>query len=165
MVALLAAALLLAAPQSPGAPNLKALLGSDMIARAKVRWTRLDDGARATVEIQGGEAIRINPNWSPEPVHLAYDLDRERALIKLVRAGRLPSPTGRRGLDADGRQLELYAEVRTREKLEWLPVASWVLPARSWRKGRLEPIFSALEPLLDIKPELYAPLKPPPTAE
>jgi hypothetical protein len=151
---------------APAAPSLDTILRTDMVVDTKIRWSRLDDGKQVTVEIEGGEAHRINPNWSPDPAGLHFDLDRQRALTRLLRAAHLSSlPRGPRALSGPAagvskeRQLEIVTLARSIEGVKWHTVGSWVRPVKSWQKGNLQPIFETLEPMLDEKPMLFGPMK------
>jgi hypothetical protein len=128
------------------------VLKTDLIAHAKIRWSRLDAGERVTVEIEGGKAIRINPNWSPEPAPLAYDLKRERDLSRILKWAKLPAPRARPSENARDRTLEVMVEDA---KQVWHSAGFWSMSVKAWQKGRFRSIFDALEPLLDVKPELF----------
>jgi hypothetical protein len=123
----------------------------DLVQRGKVRWSKLDGGERVTVQIAGGNAARMNPNWSPKPERLAYDLDRNRALERALKAAHLGG--GAAGGDGpNARTLEI--EVLDRNG-DWHSAGKWTMTVKSWRKGRLGPIYELLEPLLSVKPELF----------
>jgi hypothetical protein len=127
------------------------LQGIDLIARGKLRWSKLDGSERIVVQINGGNAARLNPNWSPDPEKLPYDLDRERELWRVVKAAHLP-PAARRSEGPDDRTLEVDVQDAGGE---WRRAGAWTLPVKAWRKGRLAAIFTLLEPLLSVRPELY----------
>lgn len=140
------------------------VLQADLIAHGKVRWSKMDAGDRIVVEIEGGNATRVNPGWSPVPQKLTYDLGRERALERALKAARLPAPdhasptivgaprARNRAARAGWRTLEVLVED---PKKGWRSAGTWSMPVKAWQKGRFASIFEALEPLLDVKPELY----------
>ncbi len=123
----------------------------DLVQKGKIRWSRRDGEARITVQIAAGLAARENPNWSPRPEKLAYDLERNRTLERAIRAAHL-------GGDARGhesaltRTLELDVQGRDGE---WRHAGTWTLPLKTWRKGRFAAVYELLEPLLTVKPELF----------
>jgi hypothetical protein len=142
MIALLLVALL----------SYEDVLKTDLIAHAKIRWSRMDAGQRVTVEIEGGKAFRSNPNWSPEPARLAYDLTRERELSRILKWAKLPPSRAQPSQSGLDRTLEVLVEDG---KQNWRSAGYWSMSVKAWQKGRLGSIFDALEPLLDMKPELF----------
>jgi hypothetical protein len=131
------------------------VLHTDLIVHAKIRWSKLDGGNRVVVEIQGGEATRVNPNWSPDPQPLQYDLGRQRELARILKWARLPSPRGEPSERAGDRTLEVVIE----DAKGWRSAGFWSMSVKAWQKGRLGSLFDALDPLLDVKPDLFAPRK------
>lgn len=128
------------------------VLKTDLVAHAKIRWSKMDAGERVTVEIDAGRAARTNPNWSPQPASLAYDLKRERELERILKWAKLPPPRSVPSSKPDDRTLEVVVEDA---KQKWRSAGYWSMSVKAWQKGRLGSIFDALEPLLDAKPELF----------
>lgn len=128
------------------------VLSTDLVNHGKVRWSRMDAGARIVVEIEGGNATRINPNWSPDPQKLAYDLGRERDLARILKWAKLPA-TSRPSDREDWRTLEILVE--DPQKGTWKSAGTWSMSKKAWQKGRWGSVYDALEPLMDVKPELY----------
>lgn len=128
------------------------VLRTDLVAHAKIRWSRIDAGQRVTVEIEGGKAVRTNPNWSPEPARLAYDLGRQRELSRILKWARLPPPRARPSASPRDRTLEVLVED---DRQSWRSAGFWSMSVKAWQKGRLGSIFDALDPLLDVRPELF----------
>jgi hypothetical protein len=124
----------------------------DLVQRGKVRWSKLDGGERVTVQIQAGNAARMNPNWSPKPEKLAYDLDRNRVLERALKAARLGGVGGRESDGPSMRTLEIAVLDRNGD---WHDAGKWTLPIKSWRKGKLGAVYDLLEPMLSVKPELF----------
>jgi hypothetical protein len=128
---------------------------TDLITHAKIRWSKLDADSRVVVEIHGGEALRTNPNWSPQPQPLAYDLGRQRDLGRSLKAARLPAARATPSEDPGDRTLEVLIE----DAKGWRSAGFWSLSVKAWQKGRLGSVYDALEPLLDVKPDLFAPAR------
>jgi hypothetical protein len=124
---------------------------TDLVAHAKIRWSRLDAGERIVVEIEGGNAKRENPNWSPQPQHLAYDLTKERELARIIKWAKLPSPRREPSPATGDRTLEILVE----DGKGWHSAGFWSMSVKAWQKGRFGSIFDALEPMMDAKPELF----------
>jgi len=127
---------------------------TDLIVHGKIRWSKVDADNRIVVEIQGGEAKRLNPGWSPDPAPLTYDLERERELSKLLKSAHLPSPRSSASEAPDDRTLEVMVEDA---KGNWKTAGIWSMSVKQWKKGHWSPVYGALEPLLDTKPDLFAP--------
>lgn len=125
---------------------------ADLVNHGKLRWSKMDAGERITVEIEGGNASRVNPNWSPDPQRLAYDLGQERDLVKKIKWAKLPGTT-RPSEREDWRTLEVLVEDPL--KGTWKSAGTWSMSKKAWQKGRWGSVYDALEPLLDVKPELY----------
>ena len=128
------------------------VLKTDLVAHAKIRWSKMDAGERVTVEIDAGKASRSNPNWSPRPASLAYDLKRERDLERVIKWAKLPAPRTTPSSNPRDRTLEILVEDA---KQTWRSAGCWSMSVKAWQKGRVGSIFDALEPLLDVKPELF----------
>jgi len=124
---------------------------TDLVAHAKIRWSRVDAGQRVLVEIEGGTAMRTNPNWSPQPQRLAYDLGKNRELQRVIKWAKLPAPRREPSERAGDRTLEIVVE----DGKGWHSAGYWSMSDKAWRKGRYGSVFDALDPLLDIKPELF----------
>ena len=125
--------------------------GFDLVQKGKVRWSKLDGGERITVQIAGGVAARMNPNWSPKPEKLAYDLDRNRALERVLKAAHLGGSRGG-GEGPNARTLEVDV---LDGKGDWHSAGKWTMSTKAWRKGRLGAVYDQLEPLISVKPELF----------
>jgi hypothetical protein len=124
---------------------------TDLVSHAKIRWSRVDSGARIVVEIEGGNAKRENPNWSPQPQKLAYDLTRERELQRVIKWAQLPSPRREPSMAAGDRTLEVQIE----DGKGWHSAGFWSMSVKSWQKGRFGSIFDPLESLMNAKAELF----------
>jgi hypothetical protein len=124
---------------------------TDLIAHAKIRWSKIDAGQRVSVEIEGGNAMRNNPNWSPQPQRLAYDLGKERELARVIKWANLPSPRKTPSERAGDRTLEILVE----DQKGWHSAGFWSMSTKAWQKGRYGTIFDQLDPLLDVKPEEF----------
>ena len=124
---------------------------TDLVAHAKIRWSRVDGADRITVEIEGGKAQRTNPGWSPQPQRLAYDLGKERELQRLIKWAKLPSARHEPSAAAGDRTLEILIE----DPKGFHSAGFWSMSVKAWQKGRFGSIFDALEPMLDAKPELF----------
>ena len=127
------------------------VLRTELIAHAKIRWSKMDAGERITVEIDGGEAKRTNPNWSPDPQKLAYDLAKERDLERILKWAHLPPPRKTPSPRPGDRTLEVVVE----DARGWHSAGYWSMSVKAWQKGRYGSIFDALDPMLDVRPELY----------
>ncbi|HEY1585712.1 MAG TPA: hypothetical protein VGH63_08485 [Polyangia bacterium] len=127
------------------------VLRTDLIAHAKIRWSRMDVGQRIVVEIDGGVAKRTNPNWSPEPQELAYDLGKERELERVIKWAKLPSPRREPSTGEQDRTLEVLVE----DKKGYHSAGYWSMSVKAWQKGRFGSIFDALESLMNAKAELF----------
>jgi hypothetical protein len=124
---------------------------TDLVAHAKIRWSRVDSGERIVVEIEGGNAKRTNPNWSAEPQRLAYDLGKERELQRVIKWAKLPAPRHDASAATGDRTLEVLIE----DGKGFHSAGFWSMSVKAWQKGRFGSIFDALEPMLDAKPELF----------
>ncbi|MGZ3429478.1 MAG: hypothetical protein ACXVCV_22660 [Polyangia bacterium] len=124
---------------------------TDLISHAKIRWSRMDAGQRIVVEIDGGTAKRTNPNWSPEPQELAYDLGKERELERVLKWAKLPPPRRSPSESEHDRTLEVLIE----DKKGYHSAGVWSMSVKAWQKGRLGSIFDALEALMNAKAELF----------
>ncbi len=139
-----------AQPRVPPA-TLSGVLSGDLVARARVRWSQIVNGQRVEVIIGVGSAERRNPNWSPAPVHIKYDLDRNRELSRALKRDRLgPSTSGT--TDPEARTLELLGQ----GPMGWEVVGSWSLPRKTWLK-RHAALFHLLEPLFQTPADVFAP--------
>ncbi len=128
------------------------VLKTDLVAHAKIRWSKLDAGQRIVVEVEGGNAKRTNPNWSPEPQRLAYDLGKERDLERVIKWAKLPDPRRSPSTSVKDRTLEIVVED---QKGNWHSAGFWSMSVKAWQKGRFGSIFDPLEGLMDAKPELF----------
>jgi hypothetical protein len=122
----------------------------DLVQRGKVRWSKLDGGEHVTVQINAGNAARINPNWSPKPERLAYDLDRMRKLERILKHAPLGGSVGSEGDDTRTLEIDVLDA-----KGDWHAAGKWVMTVKRWKKGKLAAVFAELEPLLSVKPELF----------
>ena len=127
------------------------VLKTDLVKSAKIRWSRMDSGQRIVVEIDAGTAKRTNPNWSPEPQELAYDLGQERELEKTIKWAKLPSPRKSASESEKDRTLEILVE----DKKGYRSVGFWSMSVKAWQKGRYGSIFDPLEALMNAKAELF----------
>jgi hypothetical protein len=149
---LLCAAPALAQPYIPK-PTLSSTLAGDLL-KAKLRWSKVVDGKRVLVEVQGGEAYRVTPGWAMQPVRLTYDLKRNRKLELAFRAAKLGAPAKRQSPRSEDRTLELLAEW----KGEWLVVGTWARGVKAWRTGAPK-LFAELEPLLEVQGDPFQEMK------
>ncbi|MGZ3439079.1 MAG: hypothetical protein ACXVDD_06175 [Polyangia bacterium] len=124
---------------------------TDLVSHAKIRWSRMDAGQRIVVEIDAGTAKRTNPNWSPEPQELAYDLGKERELERVLKWAKLPPPRKSPSESEHDRTLEVLIE----DKKGYHSAGVWSMSVKAWQKGRLGSIFDALEALMNAKAELF----------
>jgi hypothetical protein len=127
------------------------VLKTDLVKSAKIRWSRMDSGQRIVVEIDAGTAKRTNPNWSPEPQELAYDLGQERELEKTLKWAKLPAPRKSASESEKDRTLEILVE----DKKGYRSVGFWSMSVKAWQKGRYGSIFDPLEALMNAKAELF----------
>jgi hypothetical protein len=127
------------------------VLRTDLIAHAKIRWSRMDVGQRIVVELDAGTAKRSNPNWSPEPQELAYDLGKERELERVIKWAKLPAPRHEPSTSEKDRTLEVLVE----DKKGYHSAGYWSMSVKAWQKGRFGSIFDALESLMNAKAELF----------
>lgn len=127
------------------------VLRTDLVAHAKIRWSRVDAGQRIVVEVDGGNAKRTNPNWSPQPQELAYDLGRERELERIIKWAKLPAPRREPSSAEKDRTLEVLIE----DKKGYHSAGYWSMSVKAWQKGRFGSIFDALETLMNAKAELF----------
>ena len=129
---------------------------TDLVSHAKIRWSRMDVGQRIVVEIDGGTAKRTNPNWSPEPQELAYDLSRS-ASSSASSSGPSCRRRARSPSEAENdRTLEILVE----DKKGYHSAGFWSMSVKAWQKGRFGSIFDALEPLMNAKAELFEHARP-----
>jgi hypothetical protein len=124
---------------------------TDLVSHAKIRWSRMDVGQRIVVEIDAGTAKRTNPNWSPKPQELAYDLKQERELERILKWAKLPSPRRSPSEAENDRTLEILVE----DKKGYHSAGFWSMSVKAWQKGRFGSIFDALEALMNAKAELF----------
>jgi hypothetical protein len=127
------------------------VLRTDLVKNAKIRWSRVDAGQRIVVEIDAGTAKRTNPNWSPEPQELAYDLGQERELEKTIKWAKLPAGRKSPSEAVNDRTLEILVE----DKKGYHSVGFWSMSVKAWQKGRFGSIFDPLEALMNAKAELF----------
>jgi len=127
------------------------VLHTDLVRNAKIRWSRVDSGQRIVVEIDAGTAKRTNPNWSPQSQELAYDLDKERALEKVIKWAKLPSPRKAPSASDKDRTLEILVE----DAKGYRSAGFWSMSVKAWQKGRYGSIFDPLEELMNAKAELF----------
>jgi hypothetical protein len=127
------------------------VLRTDLIAHAKIRWSRMDTGQRIVVEVDAGTAKRTNPNWSPEPQELAYDLGKERDLERVIKWAKLPPPRHAPSTGEKDRTLEVLVE----DNKGYHSAGYWSMSVKAWQKGRFGSIFDALESLMNAKAELF----------
>ncbi len=148
--------LALANPSFP-MPKLAEVLRGSLTDKARIRWSKTVEGNRVQLTISGGVAERLNPNMSPEPGRLKYDLDKNRELERLIKAAHLGASNARSpsSMDSD-RTLEILAEGPT----EWVVVGTWVMPGKSWKKKR-PALFTMLDPLFDVQAEVFGNMKGP----
>ena len=126
---------------------------TDLVSHAKIRWSRMDSGQRIVVEIDAGTAKRTNPNWSPEPQELAYDLGQERELERVLKWAKLPAPRKSPSTSEKDRTLEILVE---NDKGQGYHSAGyWSMSVKAWQKGRFGSIFDPLETLMNAKAELF----------
>jgi TusA-related sulfurtransferase len=129
------------------------VLRTDLVAHAKIRWSRMDVGQRIVVEIDDGTAKRSNPNWSPEPEELAYDLGKERDLERVLKWAKLPAPRSAPSTSEKDRTLEILVE--NAKSKGYHSAGYWSMSVKAWQKGRYGSIFDALETLMNAKAELF----------
>ena len=126
---------------------------TDLVSHAKIRWSRMDAGQRIVVEIDGGTAKRLNPNWSPKPQELAYDLKQERELERVLKWAKLPGPRRSASESEKDRTLEILVEDKKGQGYH--SAGFWSMSVKAWQKGRFGSIFDALEGLMNAKAELF----------
>lgn len=129
------------------------VLRTDLVSHAKIRWSRMDVGQRIVVEIDAGTAKRTNPNWSPEPQELAYDLGKERELERVIKWAKLPAPRKEPSTSEKDRTLEILVE--NQKGQGYHSAGYWSMSVKAWQKGRFGSIFDPLEALMDAKAELF----------
>jgi hypothetical protein len=134
-------------------PPLHEVLAGDLIAKAKIRWVRLEKGAPTTVDINRGEAFRTNTDMGPDPLKLPYDLKKHAALEAAVKGGKLPGPTKASAKPGD-RTLQIMAE----GDKDWEVAGEWTYSKSVWKK-RWPKIYGALEPLCDVMADVFQPMK------
>lgn len=134
-------------------PTLKGVLSGELVGKARVRFSRWQDGERVEVSIGGGMAERKNPHWSPEPVRLRYDLNLNRLLEREIKRARLGSPT-----PLSSRPEDRTLEILGRDNDGWVVVGSWSLPEARWKK-QAGVLFRLLEPLFEAPAEPFVPVK------
>jgi hypothetical protein len=136
-------------------PKLKDVLADDMVAKARIRWSKVVEGERVDATVQGGEAFRMNKHAAPEPLKLTYDLTKNRELVKLIKAAKLGSPNRVSSVATD-RSLEILAE----GPKDWVVVGAWSMPAKKWEKSFPE-LYEHLEHLMTMQTDLFQPMKTP----
>ncbi len=124
-------------------PTLKEALAGDIVAKVKVRWSKVVDGKRVQVNILGGEADRLEPWLSEKPGPLKYDLNKNRALEKALKAAKLPAPQKYLSEAMTDRSLELLAD----GPKEFEVIGRWSMPDKTWAK-KYPALFELLEPML-----------------
>ena len=129
------------------------VMQTDLVSHAKIRWSRMDSGQRIVVEIDAGTAKRTNPNWSPEPQELAYDLGKERELERVIKWAKLPEPRRSPSTSEKDRTLEILVE--NQKGQGYHSVGYWSMSVKAWQKGRFGSIFDPLEALMNAKAELF----------
>jgi hypothetical protein len=129
------------------------VLRTDLVSHAKIRWSKMDVGQRIVVEIDAGTAKRTNPNWSPEPQELAYDLGKERDLERVIKWAKLPPPKKEPSTSEKDRTLEILVE--NQKGSGYHSAGFWSMSAKAWQKGRYGSIFDPLEELMNAKAELF----------
>lgn len=135
-------------------PKLSGVLKGDMVAKARIRYSKMVEGKRVTITIQGGEASRLNPNWSPEPARLPYDLDKNRALVNEIKRAHLGAQNRYGSDDPDYRMLEILAE----GPKDYVVVGTWVMPQKTWQK-RHAALYQLLEPLFSAEVDVFQSMK------
>lgn len=130
-------------------PTLASVMSSNMVARARVRWSKVVDGQRVEVVIGASSAERRNPLWSQAPAQLPFGLSRNQELERLLKRAHLGAPTA----------VSTDPKVRTLEILGlgsdgWVVVGAWSLPRDRWRKAQ-PALFNLLEPLFDVQGEPF----------
>lgn len=136
-------------------PKLKDVLADDMVAKARIRWSKVVEGERVAAMVNGGEAFRMNKHQAPEPLKLTYDLTKNRELVKMVKAAKLGAPNRVSSVGTD-RSIEILAEGPT----DWLVVGAWSMPQKKWEKSFPE-LYEHLEKLLTMQSDLFQPMKSP----
>ncbi|MFI5290346.1 MAG: hypothetical protein ACHQ17_11885 [Polyangia bacterium] len=131
-------------------PKLSGVLKGDMVAKARIRFSKMVEGKRVTLTIQGGEATRLNPNWSPQPARLPYDLDKNRTLAQAIKSAHLGAQVRYGSDDPDDRTLEILAE----GPKDYVVVGTWVMPAKKWQK-RHRALYELLEPLFSAQVDVF----------
>jgi hypothetical protein len=132
-------------------PSYDEVVRTDLVSHAKIRWSRMDAGERIVVEIDAGSVKRTNPNWSPQPQELAYDLGKERELSRVIKWAHLPPPRKQPSASESDRTLEVVVE----DAKGWHSAGYWSMSVKAWQKGRFGSIFDSLEALMNAKPELF----------
>jgi hypothetical protein len=129
------------------------VLHTDLVSHGKIRWSRMDSGQRIVVEVDGGTAKRLNPNWSPKPQELAYDLKQERELERVLKWAKLPAPRRSPSEREGDRTLEVLVE--DKKGSGYHSAGYWSMSVKAWQKGRYGSIFDPLEALMNAKAELF----------
>jgi hypothetical protein len=156
LLALLIGAPASAAPPFP-MPKLDEVMRGSLTDRARIRYSRLENGVRVTVTVAAGRAERVNTNMSPQPAGLKYDLDKNRELERAIKAAHLGRSNARApsSLPQD-RTLEILAEGPT----DFVVVGTWVWPQKVWKKKKGD-LYDILEPMFDVQPEVFGTQKTP----
>jgi len=144
-----------AAPPFP-VPTLGETLRGSLTNRARLRWSKVVDGNRVQVTISGGIAERLNPNMSPEPGRLPYNLNKNRDLEQKLRAAHLGGQSKIASSLATDRTLEILAE----GPKEWVVVGRWSLPLTTWQKKHAA-LTELLEPLFGVQAEVFQNMRTP----
>jgi hypothetical protein len=155
LFAILVSTVALAAPPFP-VPTLSEVMHGSLTNKARIRWSKVVDGNRVLVTVSGGVAERLNPNMSPEPGRLPYNLDKNRDLEQKVRASRLSGQSKIASSLFTDRTLEILAE----GPKDWVVVGRWSLPLKTWRK-KYTALTDLLEPMFDVQAEVFQNMKSP----
>jgi hypothetical protein len=138
-------------------PTLKEALAGDIVAKVRVRWSKVVDGKRAQVSILGGEAERLEPWLSDKPGSLKYDLAKNRELEKALKASKLPASQKHMSEAAADRTLELLAD----GPKEWEVIGRWSMPVKTWEK-KYSGLFELLEPMFKQQLDTFGSMPGPP---
>jgi len=155
--ACLAGAGIAAAQPAIKVPTLKEAIAGDVVAKVRIRWSKLVDGKRVLVTILGGEADRLDPWLSDKPGTLKYDLDKNRALEKALKGAHLPSPRARLSESPTDRSLELLVD----GPKDWVVIGRWSMTDKAWTK-KFPALFELLDPLFKQQVDTFGVLPGPP---
>lgn len=137
-------------------PTLRELLSGNILAQARLRWSKVVDGQRVEILISGGAVERRDPRWATQLARLPFNLDDNLRLGQALKQAQLPAL--KMAAAPSPAPQDRTLEILSQGSAGWAVIGTWAMPEARWRKGR-PALHKLLEPLFTVSADVFAPMQ------